>query len=120
MIGAVGLYDTARFLEEASKNKDIDEINKKHDEFMIRYTKLMNTINELFAKDADSKNEEEEDVLEFEPADSIKGGEDNASYVYIFLCDQSFGIRHRHVYGQCIYVHTYDRLFYTDMGRSKI
>ena len=77
MIGAIGLYDTARFLEEASKNKDIDEINRKHDEFMIRYTKLMNTINELFAKDADSKNEEEEDILEFEPADSIKGGEDN-------------------------------------------
>ena len=77
MIGAVGLYDTARFLEEASKNKDIDEINRKHDEFMIRYTKLMNTINELFAKDADSKNEEDDDILEFEPADSIKGGEDN-------------------------------------------
>ncbi|MBR6148696.1 MAG: response regulator [Lachnospiraceae bacterium] len=77
MIGAIGLYDTARFLEEASKNKDIDEINRKHDEFMIRYTKLMNIINELFAKDADSKNEEDDDILEFEPADSIKGGEDN-------------------------------------------
>ena len=43
---------------------------------MIRYTKLMNTINELFASDGDLK-QEDEDILEFEPADSIKGGEDN-------------------------------------------
>ena len=77
MIGAMGLYETAKFLEEASKNKDTDEINKKHDEFMIRYDKLMNTINELFAKDGDSKDEEDEDILEFEPADSKEGGEDD-------------------------------------------
>ena len=77
MIGAMGLYDTAKFLEEASKNKDADEINKKHDEFMIRYEKLMNTINELFAKGIDSNNEEDDEILEFEPAGRKEGGEGN-------------------------------------------
>lgn len=70
LIGAAELSDTARHLEEASKQENEDELRRTHPEFLPLYQQLMETIMKLFgqATEADVREGEADDeILEFEP-----------------------------------------------------
>ena len=78
MIGATDLYETARSLEEASKNKDTDSVNAKHSEFIERYKQLMDKINMLLISEQEASTDDmDEDVIEFDPAGDEQGGDNN-------------------------------------------
>ena len=78
MIGATDLYETARSLEEASKNKDLDSVNAKHSEFIERYKQLMDKINMLLISEQEASTDDmDEDVIEFDPAGDEQGGDNN-------------------------------------------
>lgn len=69
LIGAVKLSDTARLLEEASKQENVDELRKTHPVFLPLYQQLMEKIVGLSGHDEESLGQDGDagDILEFEP-----------------------------------------------------
>ncbi len=83
LIGAVSLSESARELENAAKEGDMDVINRSHDSTMAEYKRLSYGIGEIFGSLSDgsdaSKENEGEERMEFIPDEDIfefspKGG----------------------------------------------
>ena len=64
MIGAMGLFEKARILEDAGKEGNGETIKKLHPEFMPGYVQLMDAIAGIYGESDESA--EDDDILEFE------------------------------------------------------
>ena len=66
MIGADGLHEEARNLEEASRNRDTDTVLRNHGKFMEDYSKMTEAILSVITL-LEGKTTPNDDVMEFDP-----------------------------------------------------
>ncbi len=73
MIGALELSDTAKALEAAAKDLDIDTIRNGHPDFMVMYRTLLETIMAFTGVPPESDPDTDDGPIEFDPVSGDDG-----------------------------------------------
>ena len=91
MIGATGLSEQARALEEAAKAEDGEYISAHHETVMAEFKKLIEGIAKAYeeqSKDEASGQNDDMEVLEFVPEESESDTEDGNDEILEFLPEE--------------------------------